>query len=71
MVDAVGKPDALRVLDELPEVLAPAVAAVRADDRREQLADTQVVLVILVVNDVAPGERRLRQVVGQFLFPER
>jgi hypothetical protein len=71
MVDAVGKPDALRIFDELLEIIGIAIAAVRADHRGEQLSNTQVVLEILVIDDVAARKRCLRQVVGQFLFPER
>ena len=71
MVDTVSKPQTLRVLDQFQEVLVFAVAGVRADNRRQQLANTQVMLVILVVDDVAPGEGRLRQVIGQLFLVER
>ena len=71
MMDAVCEPDPLGVLDEFLEIFTVAIAGVGAHDRRQKRANAQVVLVILVVDDVPAGQGRLRQVVGQFLFPER
>ena len=71
VVNAVCEPHALGVLEQLLEILCFPIAAVGADDCGKQLADAQIVLVILVVNDVSPGEGCLRQVKREFLFPKR
>ena len=42
MVNAVGKPDAFRIFEELLEIITVAIAAVRGDDRRKQLPNTQI-----------------------------
>ena len=70
-MDAVGKPHALRVLEQCDEVAACAITSVAANDHRKHLADAQIVLVVLVVEDVPAGQRSLRQVIREFLLLQR
>ena len=48
--------------------LAAAIAAIAADDGGQQFADTQVVAVVLVIEDVSTSQGGLGQVIGKLLF---
>ena len=71
VVDAVGEPDPLGILEQRPVIVAVPVALVAGDDGGQGPADAQVVLVILVPDDVPTGQRGLRKEVGQLLLLQR
>ncbi len=60
MVDAVGDPDTLRVLEQRLKLACFAIAGIVLDDLLERAPNSEVIAVLLIVNDVATREPCLR-----------
>ena len=68
MVDAIGEPDVFCIEHKVVPVGAAAFALIVFDDFVNGMSDGEVVAVVHVVHDVAPGQSGLGEVIDQLFL---